>query len=214
MTDIDAICRQFENALISVDRGEADRVITAAAEQFSQAELSEMVVSRALERIGDDWDKGTVALSQVFMASQIAEKTVGRLFGTAVRAHGDQPPIAIAVLDDYHMLGKRMVVSAVQAAGYDIQDWGRMEPAEIVPKVKSQGVKILLLSTLMLRAALKVQEVRGLLKDEGVDVTIFVGGAPFRFDSELWQQVGADAMGASATEAVHLIAQSMVKHYG
>jgi methanogenic corrinoid protein MtbC1 len=36
-----------------------------------------------------------------------------------------------------------------------------------------------------------------------------VGGAPFLFDNQLWQEVGADAMGNSAAEAVTIVERLM-----
>jgi methanogenic corrinoid protein MtbC1 len=32
-----------------------------------------------------------------------------------------------------------------------------------------------------------------------------VGGAPFLLDDELWKEVGADAMGRSASEAIEIV---------
>jgi len=32
-----------------------------------------------------------------------------------------------------------------------------------------------------------------------------VGGAPFNFDTELWHEVGAHAMGRSAADAAHVV---------
>ena len=51
--------------------------------------------------------------------------------------------------------------------------------------------------------ALKVKELRELL---GSDVGIVVGGAPFRFDPLLWREVGADAFGRTAADAVNIVA--------
>jgi trimethylamine corrinoid protein len=48
-----------------------------------------------------------------------------------------------------------------------------------------------------------VAEVRAALPAQ---VRIVVGGAPFRFDAELWRQVGADAMGRTAADALDIVA--------
>ena len=75
----------------------------------------------------------------------------------------------------------------------------------LVRKTVAAHVRILLVSTLMLPSALRVREVRRLLDEEGVSPKIVVGGAPFRFDPRLWKDVGADAMGAGAAEAVAIV---------
>ena len=62
-----------------------------------------------------------------------------------------------------------------------------------------------MISVLMLPSALKVREVRQRLDEHDSDIKILVGGAPFLFDSQLWQDVGADAMGQTATDAVRIV---------
>ena len=57
----------------------------------------------------------------------------------------------------------------------------------------------------LLPAALKVKAVRAALDARGSRVRIAVGGAPFLFDPELWREVGADAMGRSAADAVAIV---------
>jgi methanogenic corrinoid protein MtbC1 len=46
-----------------------------------------------------------------------------------------------------------------------------------------------------------------MLKDS--DVKIVVGGAPFRFDKELWIEVEADAFGNDSSEAVAIVTKMM-----
>jgi methanogenic corrinoid protein MtbC1 len=57
----------------------------------------------------------------------------------------------------------------------------------------------------MLRSALRVKKVKQLLEQAGSPAKIIVGGAPFRFDPLLWEEVGADAMGANASEAIKAV---------
>ena len=58
-------------------------------------------------------------------------------------------------------------------------------------------------------SALKVGEVCARLKAAGAPIKVAVGGAPFLFDAKLWQEVGADAMGASAADAVAIVQRWM-----
>ena len=113
--------------------------------------------------------------------------------------------MAIAVLEDYHLLGKQMVHSALQASGYDLLDYGRMDLEELVTKVRDDGIEILLVSTLMLRSALRIETLSERLREEGLQLTLVVGGAPFRFDQELWKKVGADAMALNTAGALQTV---------
>ena len=66
-----------------------------------------------------------------------------------------------------------------------------------------------MISVLILPSALKVKQVCSRLKDSGADVKVVVGGAPFLFDAQLWREIGADAMGSSASEAVAIVGRLM-----
>ena len=81
-------------------------------------------------------------------------------------------------------------------------DYDTIEVNELVERVKDDKVEILLISVLMLHSSFKIQRVREKLTEANLDVKIVVGGAPFRFDDELWREVGADAMCRTASDAV------------
>ena len=110
--------------------------------------------------------------------------------------------MAIAVLEDYHLLGLRIVYSALRASGFSLLNYGRIDVEPLVARVRADDIRILLISTLMLPSALRVKDLKARLAAEGCSPRLIVGGAPFRFDDRLWQEVGADAVGATAAEAV------------
>ena len=62
-----------------------------------------------LEEIGTGWENGTYALSQVYMSGRICEELVDLILPPTDVMRRTQPKIAIATLEDYHMLGKRIV---------------------------------------------------------------------------------------------------------
>ncbi len=61
---------------------------------------------------------------------------------------------------------------------------------------------LVLLSVLVLPSALSIEQLRPRL---GPDVGIFVGGAPFRFDPELWKTIDVDGAGETAKDALELV---------
>ena len=197
--------KTFQRSLLSLDRLAAERCITEAVEQFSTIEIVDHIIAEALRRIGDDWKNGSVALSQVYMSGRICEGLVDQLLPPGATQRKKQPSLAIAVLEDHHFLGKRIVYAIVRAAGFDITDFGHGSVAEIISQVRAGNIEILLLSTLMLHSALAVRDVVHGLALENLNVKIVVGGAPFLFDPHLWQEVKADAMARSAGEAPAII---------
>ena len=137
------------------------------------------------------------------MSGRICEELVDAIFPPADTERSQKPDVAIATLDDYHLLGKQIVYSVLRASGHQLIDYGRVDLESLIERVREDDTKVVLISVLMYPAALRVKEVRAALPDH---VKIIVGGAPFRFDQELWRQVGADGMGRSASDAISLVA--------
>jgi len=196
----------FVQALLSLDRLEASRIVEAMVVRMQPLELLEELIVPSLDDIGHGWEQGSLALSQVYMSGRICEEIVDALLPVGVPGRVNQPIIAIAVLEDFHALGKRVVSSSLRAAGFELLDYGAGQKVEaLVEKVKTDAVKILLISTLLLPSALKVKQLRQMLDESGLHVRLIVGGAPFRFDSLLWQEVGADGMGGTSSEAIAIV---------
>ena len=196
---------RFREALETLDRVQADAIFFRALDRSNPLLAIERLVVPALEQIGRAWQEGRVALSQVYMASRYSEDMVGRVLPPSDPDRKRQPRSAIAVLEDRHLLGKQIVHSVLRASGFELFDYGSIGREELVERVLADRLEVLLISVLMLPSALGVAEVRAMLKARGCEVRIAVGGAPFLFDPELWREVGADAMGRNAADAVRLL---------
>jgi len=185
-------------------------VIHQAKKAGGSTNCIEKIIVPTLIRIGEGWENESVALSQVYMSGRICEDLVDAIMPPAASGKTGQPAMAIALLEDYHSLGKRIIYSALRANGLDLADWGRIEADELVAKVIDDDIQILLISVLMLPSALRIKTVRERLQQKKAKTRIFVGGAPFRFDPQLLKEVGADATGENTSEAVEIVTR-MIK---
>lgn len=204
---VDSQLDELERALLALDRVAVSRMLTDICAASSPLERVERLIVPVLERIGNGWEEGRVSLSQVYMSGRLCEELVDGILPATDDTRKSQPPMAIAVLEDYHMLGMRIVYSALRASGFTLLNYGRVDMDQLVERVKRDGIRILLLSALMLPVALRVKVLRDRLQAEGCLPRILVGGAPFRFDDALWREVGADACGRTASEAVQAVAR-------
>lgn len=197
---------EMENALLSVDRVKAGRLVRESCTPESPFACLETLIVPALEEVGRRWETGDVALSQVYMSGRICEEIVDTMLPKGDPRRVDQPKIAIVVLEDHHTLGKRIVSSVLRAGGFEITDYGHGITADdLVKLVARDRVRILLISTLMLPAALHAKDAIAQIKQEDPGTRVIVGGAPFNFDPQLWQEVGADAMGRTASDALEIV---------
>lgn len=206
MKDIELLFEEFEKALLQINRIRAAEIFEKCYLQENRFDLLEQLAIQSLERIGDGWEKGTISLSQVYMSGVICEELIDKYLPKMMDKRINAPKIAITVLLDHHSLGKRMVYSILRAGGFEIMDFGYgISVDDLVEKVRDNEIEILLISTLMLSSALKVKEVKEQLTQLNIAPKIVVGGAPFRFDKNLWQTVGADADGKSASSVIKTI---------
>lgn len=197
---------ELESALLAVNRSDARRIVKESCTLSSPISCLETLIIPTLEDIGKRWERGEIALSQVYMSGRFCEEIVDQMLPKGHPERKNQPKIAVVVLEDHHSLGKRILFSVLRASGYDVIDYGIGVSVEtLVASVTRDKIQILLISTLMLPAALQTKEAIRQIKAQQPWTKIVVGGAPFRFDSELWKEVGADVMGHTATDTVEII---------
>ena len=111
MIEVGGKAQEFERALLLMDREGARAALIEAAGEMAAVEAVERRVVPALAGIGRGWENGEVALSQVYMSGKICEELVDLILPPGDPARKGQRPMAIATLEDYHLLGKRIVYS-------------------------------------------------------------------------------------------------------
>ena len=201
------IIYEFEKALLSLDKIETKRLLNNENINLTPNEIVSQIVVPAMERIGESWQEGNLALSQIYMSGRICETLIDELLDSSSNKRKNQPNMGIAVLDDFHFLGKRIIHSQIRSAGFEIKDYGRKTVEGLVSSIIEDKIEIIFISTLMYPSALSIKLVKEKLSDLAPKVKIIVGGAPFNMDKKLWKEVGADAMGSDGVEALKFINQ-------
>ncbi len=199
------IAEDFTKALLEVDKEKAKRILLETSNVMTPEQTIETVVVSSLESIGKGWERGDYALSQVYMSGRICEELVQILLPTGNNQVKSKPKIAIAMLNDYHSLGKQVVFSTVRAGGIDLMDYGRVDIDTLIQKIKNDNIEIILISVLMFSSALQVKALKEMLCRKGLTTKIVVGGAPFRLNHQLWQDVGADAVGYTSSDILEIL---------
>lgn len=198
--------RALEEALLAVERERVLEVLKRALDEgVAPLDLAENCVTPVLESLGAAWESGHLALSQIYMAGRLSEEAVQALLPSPEVLRGPGPSIALALLEDFHALGKRMVQVVLRSAGYACEDYGRVTVEGLLRRVQEEGPDLVLISTLMFRSALQVEKVKAGLLQAGLRTPVHVGGAPFRLRPGLWKDVGADGWGRNASDVLRLV---------
>lgn len=196
---------KLKQSLLNVNKKESIEILDGLASEFETIPLIESIIVPIMQEIGEGWEDGTIALSQVYMSGKIIETWVDEALPPGHADRKDQPKMGIAVLEDYHLLGKRIIYSILRASGFELTDYKHISVIDLIKKIEEDELEVILISTLMLPSALKIKELKEKLVEKQIEVIVIVGGAPFRFDTNLWRDVGADYVATGAKDIIEII---------
>lgn len=112
------------------------------------------------------------------------------------------------VKGDLHDIGKNLVGSMLEGAGFEVTDLGTdVSPQKFVDAIRAKQTDIVCLSALLTVTMHSMRAIIDEMEKAGVrqGVKVMVGGAPVT--AEYAREIGADAYGESATNAVAIARQ-------
>lgn len=209
------IIKAYNEAVFETDKEAALRVVNEAlASGLSPEDIVFKVVIPAVEEMMSLITKDPDAnLAQHFMTAQIASEVTD-----AMLAKFHQPPEIVGrvvmgtAAGDLHSLGKRIVMGCLKSLMVDVADLGVNVPAErFVDEAVTRDAQVIGISAMMVHTATGQDgslKVRQILRQRGLEdrIKVVVGGAPYRFDAELYKSVGADAWAVDGITACQVIA--------
>jgi corrinoid protein of di/trimethylamine methyltransferase len=104
---------------------------------------------------------------------------------------------------DIHDIGKNLVKTMLEAAGFKVVDLGKdVSPDRFVEAVREHGADVIGMSALMTTTMPEMKKVIEKLEEAGLrsKVSIVIGGAPTSIDYA--QQIGADSWAKDASAAI------------
>jgi methanogenic corrinoid protein MtbC1 len=213
---LEQIIKAYNEAIFDTDRERALEVIHAAVKQgVSPEDVVFKIVIPAIEQmvksISEDFDAN---LAQHFMTSQIAAEVVEEMLARFKTAPESVGRVVIGTAEgDLHSLGKRIVIGCLKAQMVEVFDLGINVPAErFVDEAVARDAQVIGISAMMAHTARGENgclRVRQLLHERGLEgkIKIIVGGAPFRFDHDLYRVVQADAWAEDGITAGKIITE-------
>lgn len=203
--------QELLEAIQRADRAGANAVIEAWALGRDYRSVVPDLLAPALETFGTLWagGSGEVSLATGYVASKIAEDVLAKLLAeSAARGLSGAPlrgPVLLGnVEDDFHPLGRKMVVAFLRADGWEVHDLGVDVSAEqFVDKAEETGARVIGASAMMYTTAKNVLKLRQELDRRGHhgSIQLAVGGAVFKLRPELVADFGGDGTASSAVEA-------------
>ncbi len=163
-------------------------------------------LTRGLRELGEKFSAGELFIPHMMLGAEMVQKSIKVIepkLAADESAEKKARVIIGTVEGDLHDLGKNLVVTMLSASGFEVIDLGRDVPnVEFVKKARELKPCILGMSALMTTTMIRQREVIEELRKEGIknEVKVILGGAPI--SSEWAKDIGADAYGEDAIQAV------------
>ena len=176
------------------------------ADGGSQAQSAMDACQKGLDIVGQRFESGESFVGDLIYAGELMTTAVGMLKDALVTGDGSSGSktkmLLCTVKDDLHDIGKNIVRSMLEAAGFEVIDLGIDVPAEkVVETVKAENLKIVALSGVLTLAIDSMKKTVDALKAAGLsDVKVIIGGAPV--SEEAMKITGADEWAHSPQKTV------------
>lgn len=201
------IYEQIARAVTYGEEENARALVTHALSMgLPPVEIMMQGVVAGINKAGDLWHCNEFFLPDVILAAE-AFKAAMEPLNPHLRQMEQMPArgkVVIGVVEgDVHDLGKNMVVMMLQSAGFEVIDLGINVPkAHFIEAVRERRPDILGLGAYMSTTMGEMREIIAELKAQGLrdGVKVMVGGVPT--SQEFADQIGADAWGRDALDAL------------
>ena len=190
----------------AVENGLKDESAKATAELVKTADPMEIIngaLIPALDKAGEQFEKGTIFLPQLILTAGAAQAAFGVIREKMISENSSpvsKGKIVLAtVKGDIHDIGKNIVKVLLENYGYTVIDLGKDVPCEeVVRAALEHRVKLVGLSALMTTTLKSMEETIRLLRESGSECKVVVGGAVLT--PEYAEKIGADFYAKDAKE--------------
>ncbi|HII00816.1 TPA: dimethylamine corrinoid protein 3 [Methanosarcinaceae archaeon] len=207
----EAIIAKAKEAITEFDEELAEEAAKEAlAAGMDPVELIEKGFTAGMEEVGAQFEQGTLFLPHVLAAAEAMSVGMEVIKPEMERRKSETKSLGTVVIGtiegDIHSIGKDIVASMLNIAGFKVVDLGRdVAVSAFIEKAKEIKPTVVASSALMTTTMVTQIQIEEQLKEAGIrdQIKTMVGGAPVTQD---WaDQIGADIHGENATDVVNKI---------
>ncbi len=200
------LIEELENKLVELDhKGFKEKLENALRRNVSVEEIIFGAMANGMMKIGDLYEKGEYFLTDMLIATEIFREAMKKLRPLIGKSNETMKGTVVigTVRGDIHDIGKNLVATMLEASGFKVVDLGVDVPKKkFIEAVKKHKANILALSSLLSVTVKEMEAVISELVKEKLrkQVKVIIGGLPT--SETLTMEIGADAHGKDAVEAV------------
>jgi len=205
-----SLSEEFVKAIVDLDESKALELTRKRLEVGEDPLKILDDLTRAANIVGEKYEKGEFFIADLVMAGEIL-KEVSELVRPKLKELGKvREPIGKLVIGtvqgDIHDIGKNIVVTMAEAAGFEVIDLGvDVSPEKFVEAIQKYNPDIVGMSGLLTLAIESMKKTVDAIKAAGLrdKVKIIIGGG--RVDQYACEYVGADAWTTSAAIGIRIM---------
>ena len=210
----DPIIQRLKDIVLSFDIDNAEETAKKAIYAGVDPFLAADALTEAIREVGDAFGRDELFLPDLVCASEVFKKAFSVVNEVIVKKYTAQTSLGKVVIGtvygDIHSIGKGILATLLNAAGFKVIDLGiNVKGQDFLKAVKEEHADVLALSSLLTTTAMEQKKVIEDLKEAGIrdKVIVIVGGSPI--NQEFADSIGADGYGATAPEGVKLVKKLM-----
>lgn len=193
--------------IVDQDKTAVDLAAKALADGVDPLELMNDGFIPGINEVGDKFGRGLLFLPELIGAAEVMKAVTNLVNDTVAEKSGQREEagrfLIATVQGDLHDIGKCIVVSLLQANGFEVMDLGRdVDTETIIAKAEEFRADIIGTSALLTTTMNQQKTLEQALKSEGLrdKYITMVGGAPV---TPRWAaRIGSDAYGEDAQDVV------------
>jgi methanogenic corrinoid protein MtbC1 len=205
------VTQELTQAIVDLREDDALAMVDTQLEGGADAVAVLADCKAAMDIIGEKFANGEAFIPELIMAGEIMTGVSAKLkpYLTSVAPEQKRGIVVIGTVQgDIHDIGKDIVVTMLDIAGFDVVDLGvDVKIDAFIATAKEKDAQIIAMSCLLTSAIDAMKRVVAAAGEAGIrgDVKLMVGGAPIT--EQVVAYTGADGFGKDAVEAVELAKQ-------
>ncbi len=205
-TEIEILLKRLSEVVIDGKHLEAIELTKQLlALNHSPKEILDNGLLPGMDVVGLRFRDNIIFVPQVLISARAMKSSLALL--EPLLTESNIPAIGTVVMGtvkgDIHDIGKNIVSMMLRGNGFKVVDIGIDASQEkFVDAVKKENANIVGMSALLTTTMLYMKTVIEKIKNENLSVKIMIGGAPV--SKAFAEQIGADAYGKNASEAVRI----------
>ena len=199
---------KLTEAILNGDSKQALAVTQEAlAANVDPQELVSKYMIPAMDEVGHRFETGDCFVPELLISARAMKASLG-LIRPILAARGAEPAGRVAigtVKGDLHDIGKNLVASMLECAGFEVLDLGvDVPPERFIGELKTKKIDVVALSALLTTTMPYMKTIIEELKKAGLrdQVKVIIGGAPVT--QRYADEIGADGYSDNANGAVGL----------